>query len=162
MTLTSPSKAFNLQGLTYASGIIPDKVKWDKLEKIRVSMDFDFSTNIFSIAATEAAYRHGKEWLTDLNGYLQGNLDFMESYLKANIPQIKLIRPGGGYIAWLDFSAFNLSSEVLRNVILEKANIGMTWGETFGPEREGFERINFACPRDILRKGLESLKMAFS
>jgi cystathionine beta-lyase len=162
VTLTSPSKAFNLQGLTYAIGIIPDKVKWAQLEKIRVSMDFDFATNIFSISATEAAYRHGKEWLTRLNCYLQGNLDFMDGYLKANLPQIKLIRPGGGYIAWLDFRALHLTPEVLRNVILEKAKLGMTWGETFGPEGEGFERINFACPRDTLLKGLERMKIVFS
>ena len=161
ITLTSPSKAFNLQGLTYAIGIIPDEALWQKLEKVRIGMDFDFATNIFSMAAAEAAYRYGKEWLTQLNGYLQENLDFMAEYLQANLPKIKLIRPGGGYIAWLDFRAFHLTPEELRNIILEKARIGMTWGETFGSAGEGFERINFGCPRETLYEGLERMKIAF-
>lgn len=162
VTLTSPSKAFNLQGLTYAIGIIPDREKWEKLEKIRVSMDFDFATNIFSLAATEAAYRHGSAWLTRLNDYLQQNLDVMDEYLKTNLPQITVIRPGGGYIAWLDFSACQLTPEALKHIILEKARVGLTWGETFGPEGEGFERLNFGCPRETLLDGLERLKDAFS
>lgn len=161
VTLTSPSKAFNLQGLTYAIGIIPNAEKWQQLEKVRTGMDFDFASNIFSITATEAAYRHGREWLTRLNDYLQGNLDFMDDYLQANLPQVKLFRPGGGYIAWLDFRSFHLTPEELRNRILEKAKIGMTWGETFGPEGEGFERINFACPRARLAEGLERITRAF-
>ncbi|HBQ1079209.1 TPA: hypothetical protein ACRRC2_004857 [Klebsiella pneumoniae] len=99
VTLTSPSKAFNLQGLTYAIGIIPDREKWNRLERMRIGMDFNFATNIFSIAATTAAYQKGQEWLIDLNRYLQTNLDFMDAYLMANLPQVTLIRPGGGYIA---------------------------------------------------------------
>lgn len=162
VTLTSPSKAFNLQGLTYAIGIIPDREKWEKLEQVRIGMDFDFATNIFSVAATTAAYRDGKVWLADLNRYLQANLDYMESYLKANLPQIKLIRPGGGYIAWLDFRALGMTPDTLRQTILDKARVGLTWGETFGQEGCGFERLNFACPRATLQAGLERLQVGLT
>nr|WP_310616406.1 PatB family C-S lyase [Pantoea cypripedii] len=162
VTLTSPSKAFNLQGLTYAIGIIPDREKWQKLEQVRIGMDFDFATNIFSITAATAAYRDGKEWLAHLNRYLQANLDYMEMYLRENLPQVKLIRPGGGYIAWLDFRAFGLSPDTLRQTILGKALVGLTWGETFGQEGYGFERLNFACPRATLQAGLERLRAVLS
>lgn len=161
VTLTSPSKAFNLQGLTYAIGIIPNAELWQRLENVRVSMDFDFATNIFSMAAVTAAYQQGYKWLIHLNGYLQANLDYMDAFLKANLPQVTLIRPGGGYIAWLDFRALGLTPDELRHVILNTARIGLTWGETFGKEGEGFERLNFACPREILHQGLEQLKVAF-
>ncbi|PWW07595.1 MalY/PatB family protein [Mangrovibacter plantisponsor] len=162
VTLTSPSKAFNLQGLTYAIGIIPNKEQWEKLEQVRIGMDFDFATNIFSIEATAAAYRDGKEWLLRLNRYLQANLDYMESYIKVNLPQIKLIRPGGGYIAWLDFRELGLTPDTLRQTILDKARVGLTWGETFGQEGHGFERLNFACPRATLKEGLERLRLGLS
>lgn len=162
VTLTSPSKAFNLQGLTYAIGIIPNEELWQRLEKVRVSMDFDFATNIFSLTAVTAAYQKGLPWLKHLNDYLQANLNYMDVFLKLNLPQIKLIRPDGGYIAWLDFRALGLTSDELRQVILDKARVGLTWGETFGKEGEGFERLNFACPREILHQGLEQLKAAFS
>lgn len=162
VTLTSPSKAFNLQGLTYAVGIIPDREKWEKLEQVRIGLDFDFATNIFSVAATTAAYRDGKEWLASLNDYLQSNLDFLDAYLKAHLPEVKLIRPGGGYIAWLDFRSLQLTPAALRQIILDKGKLGLTWGETFGCEGEGFERLNFACPRQTLQAGLERLRIAFS
>lgn len=162
VTLTSPSKAFNLQGLTYAIGIIPNTELWQRLESVRVSMDFDFATNIFSLAAVTAAYQQGHKWLVHLNRYLQANLDYMDAFLKTNLPQVKLIRPGGGYIAWLDFRALGLTPDELKQVILDKARVGLTWGETFGKDGEGFERLNFACPREILHQGLEQLKVAFS
>lgn len=162
VTLTSPSKAFNLQGLTYAIGIIPNEELWQRLESVRVSMDFDFATNIFSLTAVTAAYQKGQEWLAHLNSYLQANLDYMDAFLKVNLPQIILVRPRGGYIAWLDFRALGLTPDELRQVIIDKARVGLTWGETFGKEGDGFERLNFACPREILQQGLEQLKVAFS
>ncbi|KKY75621.1 hypothetical protein OA42_05860 [Klebsiella michiganensis] len=55
----------------------------------------------------------------------------------------------------------NYTSEVPRNVILEKARIGMTQGETFGSEGEGFERVNFGCPKETLNEGPERMKMVF-
>lgn len=161
VTLTSPSKAFNLQGLTYAIGIIPNEELWERLERVRVSMDFDFATNVFSLTAVTAAYQQGQKWLEHLNGYLQANLDYTDAFLKSNLPQITLIRPGGGYIAWLDFRALGLTPDELRQLILDKARVGLTWGETFGKEGEGFERLNFACPREILHQGLERLKAVF-
>lgn len=162
VTLTSPSKAFNLQGLTYAIGVIPNETTRQKLQQVRVGMGVDFATNVFSIAAAEAAYRYGGEWLICLNRYLQGNLDFMDRYLKANLPRVKLIRPHGGYIAWLDFTALRLTPQALRSILLETARVSLTWGESFGHAGEGFERINFACPRRTLEAGLARIKNAFS
>ncbi|QQA77818.1 hypothetical protein [Pectobacterium parmentieri] len=58
----------------------------------------------------------------------------MASFFSQNMPNVRLIRLGGGYIAWLDFSAYQLSAEELKNIILDKAGVGLTWGETFGPK----------------------------
>ncbi|ECI4594873.1 hypothetical protein DQD29_01160 [Salmonella enterica subsp. salamae] len=162
VTLTSPSKAFNIQGLTYAIGIIPNNYLGKKLEMVRTWYDFDFATNIFSIAAVEAAYKNGKPWLMELNTYLQGNLDFMCQFCASNIPDLRVIRPQGGYMAWMDFRGFNISPQDLQSQILDKANVGLTWGDSFGHDGNGYERLNFGCPNSTLKKGLNNLAAVFS
>jgi cysteine-S-conjugate beta-lyase len=162
VVLTSPSKAFNIQGLTYAIGIVPSKELHQRLERVREWYNFEFATNIFSTVAVEAAYAHGKPWLTTLNTYLQKNLDYMSDFLRLSVPEIKFIRPQGGYMAWLDFSAYDLSSEEVKTLILDKANVGLTWGEVFGPEGNGYHRVNFGCSRATLSSGLNRISEVFT
>ncbi|EBA9136965.1 hypothetical protein PJ142_001630 [Salmonella enterica] len=61
-----------------------------------------------------------------------------------------------------DFRAFNRSAEALQALLLDKARVGLTWGEEFGPEGYGFERVNFGCPRTVLADGLSHIRAALS
>lgn len=155
--ITAPSKAFNLQGLTYAIAVIPDEELRAKFEAERSGYNMEFAANVFSMAALEAAYSKCDAWLADLNKYLLDNLDFLMDYLQKNIPAIKAVRPEGSYMVWLDFRKLGKTPEELRQLLLD-AHIGLTYGENFGPEGEGYERINIACPRSILTLCLERLK----
>lgn len=161
VTLASPSKAFNIQGLTYAIGIVSDPALRQQLETVRTWYDFDFASNIFSVAAVAAAYQQGKPWLNELNNYLQGNLDALCAFCADKIPHLRVVRPQGGYMAWLDFRAFNFSPEALQQRLLNDAKVGLTWGESFGEEGWGYERLNFGCPRPVLDEGLRRIADAF-
>ena len=44
--------------------------------------------------------------------------------------------------------------------MMNEARIYFDEGYIFGPEGEGFERINIACPRSILVEALERIKAA--
>jgi bifunctional pyridoxal-dependent enzyme with beta-cystathionase and maltose regulon repressor activities len=44
--------------------------------------------------------------------------------------------------------------------MLEEAGVYLDEGFIFGPQGEGFERINIACPRSILVEALERIKKA--
>lgn len=103
-----------------------------------------------------------KEWVKELNSYLEENLKFVRIFLKKNLPEIKLIEPEGTYLLWLDFRALNLSNKQRDDLIINKAKLWLSKGETFGMGGEGFERINIACPRSVLKEALESLQIAFS
>ncbi|MCI9340400.1 MAG: putative C-S lyase [Dorea sp.] len=155
--ITAPSKSFNLQGMTYAVVIIPDEVLREKFEAERKAYNMEFAVNVFSLAAVEAAYSKCDGWLYDLNKYLHENLDFLTKYIEKNIPSIKIIRPEGSYMVWLDFRKLGKTPEELKQLLLG-AHIGFTYGESFGTSGEGFERINIGCPRSVLKECLDRLK----
>jgi cystathionine beta-lyase len=48
--------------------------------------------------------------------------------------------------------------ELRRKIIVEKAGLWLDKGEIFGEAGNGFERLNFACPRSVLERALSKLK----
>jgi cystathionine beta-lyase len=116
--------------------------------------------NIFGIAALEAAYRHGGEWLDALQNYLEENSNFLAQFIKNNLPGIRIIKPEGTYLAWLDCRGLGLNQPDLRNFFVRKARVGLNDGLAFGKQGEGFMRLNFGCPRETLQNGLERIEKA--
>lgn len=159
ITCTAPSKTFNLAGLQISNLFI----KNDELRK-RLVDEMDRSgysqLNSLGLVACKAAYEFGEPWLKELRTYLIGNLNFVREFLSEHLPDIKLIEPQGTYLIWLDFTSFNLSPAQMKDLIVNKANLWLDAGHIFGNEGLGFERINIACPREILKKALEQLHHA--
>ena len=158
---TAPSKTFNLAGLQVSNIFIPN-VQIRKAFRRQVSAAGYSQVNMIGLHACQAAYETGREWLEELKVYLQGNLDFARAYLKENLPQIKLIEPEGTYLIWLDCRALGLSEEKLEHLIVHEAKLWLDSGAIFGAVGEGFERINIACPRAVLKEALERLHRAVS
>ena len=119
-----------------------------------------FTLNMFGILSLEAAYNHGEEWLEQLMVYLEDNYRFLESYFKEHLPECPVIKPEGTYLVWIDFRSLGLDKDELEDLMMNKARIYFDEGYIFGPEGEGFERINIACPRSILTEALDRVKEA--
>ncbi|MDR1410189.1 MAG: pyridoxal phosphate-dependent aminotransferase [Oscillospiraceae bacterium] len=158
---TSPAKTFNLAGLQVSNIMIQNEALRAKFKKQVDAMGYS-QLNSAGLAATKAAYAYGGEWLTQLRNYLTSNLNFMRNNLRENVPQIRLIEPQGTYLAWLDFRGLGLSESEMADLIINKAGLWLDRGTMFGPEGEGFQRMNFACPRSTLEKALYRLKSAIS
>lgn len=156
ITCTAPSKTFNLAGLQTSNIIIPNeklRIKFQQtLERLAIG-----DQNPLSIVAVEAAYREGGEWLEQVLSYLEGNIEFINSYLEKNLPDAKLIKPQATYLGWLDLRSYEENGAKLEKIIIEEAKLGLDGGTWFGPEGAGFMRINYACSRILLEKGLERL-----
>jgi cystathionine beta-lyase len=161
ITCTSPSKSFNLAGLRTSTIIIPNKKYYKVYNNVLNSLSLN-EDNVFGVVALEAAYRYGEEWLTQLLDYLSKNLRFLTKYLEERIPKIKIIKPEGTYLAWLDCRRLGLDTMGLRDFMVKKAKVGLDDGYWFGPGGEGFERMNIACPRSILREGLNRIEKAIN
>jgi len=159
VTLSAPTKTFNIAGLVASYAIIPDQNLRDRfcaqVESLHLS-----SSNIFGALGLETAYACGEEWLDQLLVYLKGNLDLVESFFKERIPRIKVYRPEGTYLVWLDFTGLELSPAELKKFLVKNAGLGLNDGIPFGSGGEGFQRLNVACPRSILQQALEQLEKA--
>jgi len=159
ITCTAPTKTFNLAGLHISNIFIPNREMRRKFRAELIRCGYSQS-NIMGITACRAAYEGGSEWLTELKEYLSGNLDFVRSFLKQRLPQIRLVEPEGTYLVWLDFSALGLDDRELDDLIVNKAGLWLDAGTMFGAGGEGFQRINIACPRSVLEKAFNQLEQA--
>jgi len=81
-------------------------------------------------------------------------------FLDRHVPGIQVIPAEGNYVIWLDCHGLGLDPERLHAFMVDDARVGLNDGRFFGPGGEGYQRINIACPRSILREGLERIAAA--
>ncbi len=158
ITCIAPSKTFNLAGLEASILVIPNDDLRNKFEETRKG--FLPSANIFGTVALEAAFNDGDEWLEQFLDHMQHNLEFLMDYFERFIPGIKVIKPEGTYLVWLDCRDLGMTYKELEEFMNRKARVGLDHGYAFGPAGEGFERINIACPRSTLEKALKRIELA--
>ena len=156
---TAPSKTFNLAGLHMSNIIVPDPRLRQRFQQALLKNGLT-GVNPFGLAASTAAYDEGEDWLEQVLEYLDGNLTALRQHLRHHVPQITLIEPQGTYLAWLDCRQLGLSRPALHRLMLERARVYLDEGHIFGEEGEGFERMNIACPRPVLREALDRIQQA--
>jgi len=154
---TSPSKTFNLAGLQTSCVVIPNEDLRSSFSKVLQSNGLS-GISAFGVVAVQAAYDHGEVWLVQLLEYIEDNLKYLEQYIAEHIPQLTVVRPEGTYLVWLDCHRLRLGKWELKQFMLEEAKVCFEEGFIFGPEGEGFERINIACPRAILVEALDRIR----
>jgi len=155
----APSKTFNLAAMSTSVVVIPDpktrKIYEDLVYHIHIGLG-----NVFGFEALEAAYEEGDQWLDELLMYLDGNRRFIHEFLKSELPDIGMMMPEATYMAWLDFRHLGMKQDDLNKFMIHQAGLGLNSGTQFGPEGEGFMRLNFSCPRSLLEKALKQMKSA--
>ena len=100
--LLSPSKAFNMPGLSASHALY--FLMRICVKRFRIYMDageLDMG-HVFAFLSVEAAYSHGTEWLDQCLAYIQGNIDFVDEFLKKHAPKIKAIVRRLLILVWLD------------------------------------------------------------
>ncbi len=158
--LMAASKTFNIAGLSTAFVVIPNKKLKVKYEQVMNTIHIS-GGNIFGNIATEAAFQHGYDWLTQLMAYLEENYRFAETFLKERMPRIKVMIPEATFLVWLDLNAYELSEKELAKRLIE-GGIALNHGSKFGTGGEGYFRLNFGCPRSVLEEGLIRLEKALA
>lgn len=156
----APSKTFNMAGLQSSAILIPD-------EEIRTRFRAELNKssipgmNVFAGVALEAAWTYGEPYIREVMEYIEGNIDFAIRFAKEHMPRIKIRKPEGTYLVWIDLRGLGLSDEETIRFFLERAKIAADPGSWFGPEGAGFMRVNFACHRSTLEKAMEQLCAAY-
>lgn len=157
ITLIAPNKTFNIAGLRFSAAIVSNPRLREKLETTKKGLIP--SVGIMGYVAALAAYRFGQPWLDNLLDYLRGNRDFLIQYVTTQLPNITIRSPEGTFLGWLNCRKANLPGSP-HEFFLNKAKVALNDGSTFGQGGEGFVRLNFACPRQMLAEGLNRMRQA--
>ena len=152
----APTKTFNIAGLRGSCAVIPNPA-------IRKRFEYQLLCNnsvqecLFSLPAYVTAYTQCDEYLEQLLPYLEGNVTYLDAYLRAHMPKIRLVRPEATFLMWLDCTALGLDKDALYDFFINRCLVGISKGEGFGAEGEQFVRMNIACPRATLEKALQQM-----
>ncbi|WP_415944574.1 MalY/PatB family protein [Megasphaera elsdenii] len=159
ITCTSVSKAFNMAGMMFAEIIIRDKGLRDLY--IGTTNAYAMNVNPLSIAAHQAAYEHGSEWLDQLKTYLDGNFQFVKDTLDRELPDITFQIPQATYLAWVNMNPYLGDVEDIPDFMANKAGVLLEGGDAlFVDNAKGYIRLNLAMPRVIIDKGLRRIVKA--
>jgi cystathionine beta-lyase len=159
ITLMAPSKTYNIAGLKYSVAIIENAEL--RKEFLAAQRGLVPRMNLLGQVAALAAYRHGREWLQQVLDYLAANRALVMDYVNQKLPGLRMARPEGTYLAWLDCRAAALP-ESPHKFFLEEAKVAMNDGAVFGRGGEGFVRLNFGCPRATLQDALARMERALA
>jgi cystathionine beta-lyase len=150
VTLSSPSKTFNLPGLDFAFAVVADKeLRRRFLQPGKGLLPFP---GCFAVAAAEAAYREGGEWHRSLLDYLRGNRDVLEEFV-AGLPRVHMTHVEATYLAWLDVRDLGVEDPAAA---CRSGGVALSAGAAFGDP--AYLRLNFGCPRATLDEALRRLE----
>jgi cystathionine beta-lyase len=155
ITLNAPSKTFNLAGLLNSHVVIEDDGLRRKYDAETGKIDRR-AGNIMGLAAGEAAYAYGEDWLDGLLATVRENDEYLRRRLKAEAPELIVSPLEGTYLAWLDLRAYLRPDEV-ADFIGKRCRLAVDYGEWFGARCEGFIRLNLATLPEHVRRAADSL-----
>ncbi|MBN2851666.1 MAG: pyridoxal phosphate-dependent aminotransferase [Clostridia bacterium] len=157
----SPSKSFNMPGLAMSSVIIKDEMLKQGYIEQAFTKSWLGMANSFGVAGLMTAYTECDDWLEQVNEYIDGNMIYVDEFIKQHMPKVTFKIPEGTYLAWLDFRKYQISDEKINDLIEKRAKILLDEGIMFGKSGKGFQRINVACSRSVVMECMRRLREAF-
>lgn len=152
ISLYSPTKAFNIPGLSCAIAVIPNKKQRLKFENSYAGLISGISP--LALAATETAFTNPGTWIEDLTDYLRNNRNLLQSAVDT-LPDVTAIPAEATYLAWIDIRKLQLKNP---GAYFESFGLGLSVGKQF--MGDGFVRFNFGCPRKTLEQGIKRFQKA--
>jgi cystathionine beta-lyase len=179
LTFKAASKSFGLAAMKCAWFYSTNP---ELVARAKVHNRADLTT--LGMIASRSAYSGGEEWLNECVDYIDGNHDFAQQYINANIPMIKVGQKAQGtYLLWLDVSAIadrinakQLAAEaskaqkpgmkplspeqMVERHLVKIAKVHMNAGSSYGSGGENHMRMNIATSRKTLELALSNLATA--
>jgi len=184
VTFKAASKSFGLAAMKCA-WFFSDNM--DLINRIKPNNRADLTT--LGMIASKAAYSGGEDWLNQCVEYIDGNHDFVQKFVNANMPMVKVgAKPQGTYLTWLDLTqvADRIGAKQMAAAEAAKGQAGaagrggrapspeamvMRWfaknakvalnaGDTYGLGGANHARMNIATSRKTLEAALTSMARA--
>jgi cystathionine beta-lyase len=159
VSLTSMTKTFNVAGIKGSMIFAKDDALIKKISQQQYLND-EYELNLFAYTVMQSAYEEGGEWLEQVLAYIEHNVEITLDFLAGHLPDIKVMRPEASYLIWLDCSAYGEDDQVLYDKLRDD-KVELNSGIKYGSEGHLKMRINVACPKTLLREGLNRVYAAF-
>ncbi|MGP5407556.1 MalY/PatB family protein [Psychrobacter celer] len=159
VSLTSMTKTFNVAGIKGSMIFAKDDALIKKISQ-QQHLNDEYELNLFAYTVMQSAYEEGGEWLEAVLAYIEKNIEITIDFLAGHLPDIKVMRPEASYLIWLDCSAYAQDDQALYDK-LRAAKVELNSGIKYGREGHLKMRINVACPKTLLREGLNRVYEAF-
>lgn len=159
ITFGAPSKTFNIAGIVSSYTVVPNPHLREQFFSWLEAGELNAAT-IFAMTATEAAFTQGEQWRRQMLSHIEGNIDYVDTFLKEHIPAVRLIKPQASFLAWLDFSALGLEHSALIDMLVNDAHLAMNDGAMFGTGGKQHTRLNVGTQRAVLEQAMTQLKEA--
>lgn len=155
----APSKTFNLAGLVGSYHIIYNSWLRERVEK-ESSLSHYNEMNVLSMYALMGAYREeGHVWVDELCQVLSENIAYACNFIKEHFPEVKVARPQGTYMLFLDCSRWcETYGKTLDEVLKAGWDVGVAWQD--GRPFHGccHIRMNLALPLTRVQEAFARLK----
>ena len=160
LILSSATKTFNIAGTKNSYAIIENPKLRLAFQKRQLANN-QHEISGLGYLATEAAYRYGEDWLTELKELIETHINYVVDVFGKET-KIKVMKPQGTYLIWLDFSVYDISDEELRKLLRDEAKVILNRGLDFGEEGALHARLNVAMPTSILEEVCQRIIATFS
>lgn len=151
LVLSSATKTFNIAGTKNSYAII-ENPSLRTTFKHQQLVNNHHEVSSLGYIATETAYRYGKPWLVALKAVLEENIQFAVEYFAQEAPRLKVMKPQGTYLIWLDFSDYGLTDDALFTLLHDQAKVILNRGSDYGSEGELHARLNIAAPKSLVEE----------
>ena len=151
LVLSSATKTFNIAGTKNSYAII-ENPSLRTTFKHQQLVNNHHEVSSLGYIATETAYRYGKPWLVALKAVLEENIQFAVEYFAQEAPRLKVMKPQGTYLIWLDFSDYGLTDDELFTLLHDQAKVILNRGSDYGSEGELHARLNIAAPKSLVEE----------
>ena len=160
LILSSATKTFNIAGTKNSYAIIENPKLRLAFQKRQLANN-QHEISGLGYLATETAYRYGEDWLTELKELIEKHINYVVDVFGKET-KIKVMKPQGTYLIWLDFSAYGLSEEDLQGLLKKEAKVILNRGLDFGEEGALHARLNVAMPTSILEEVCQRIIITFA
>lgn len=153
VTVTSPSKAFNLAGMRWAvlhAGC-------DAMQEALHSLPGHYlgAANQMAVVAAVAAWTKGRAWLEAVHAVLDENRHGLSDLLAHRFPGARYRPPDATYLAWVDLGECGLGDDPAA--VFRQRGVEVSSGVQFGPQGAGHVRLNLATSPAILAATVDAM-----
>lgn len=159
LILSSATKTFNIAGTKNSFAIIQNPKLRKQFKRVQLANN-QHEVPTLGMITTETAFTYGKPWLEELKKVIEENINYVVDYFEEHT-KIKVMKPEGTYLVWLDFSAYDIEQQQLDEKLQKEAKVVLNDGAHFGKEGKSFARLNVAAPLETVKEASKRIASVF-